>query len=127
MQEYLLDTHVLLWCLMNPAALEIQVRNRIADGANRVVVSTASIWEAAIKAGLGKLDIPDDFVGAIRDASFEDLPISSEHAVRAGGLPRHYGDPFDRMLIAQAQHERLTLVTADAKLDAYDVKVLRAG
>lgn len=89
-------------------------------------VSAATVWEATIKQAAGKLTIPGDLVDAASAIGFEPLTISLAHGQRAGRLPRHHGDPFDRMLVAQAQHERLTLVTADRRLQAYDVDILAA-
>jgi PIN domain nuclease of toxin-antitoxin system len=90
-----------------------------------VLVSSATIWEIEIKRARGRLRTPDDVVGMIDHAGFEPLPIDFEHAVRAGRLPRLHGDPFDRMLVAQAQVEGLMLATGDAMLGRYDVAVLQ--
>lgn len=89
-------------------------------------VSAATVWEATIKQAAGKLTIPGDLVDAVSAIGFESLTISLAHGQRAGRLPRYHGDPFDRMLVAQAQVERLTLVTADRRLQAYDVDILAA-
>jgi PIN domain nuclease of toxin-antitoxin system len=87
-------------------------------------VSAASVWELAIKRASGKLKAPDDLLEQIAVAKFGELGVTFEHAMRAGALPPHHGDPFDRMLVAQAQSEKLTLVTNDARIAAYDVPVL---
>jgi PIN domain nuclease of toxin-antitoxin system len=87
-------------------------------------VSAASVWEIAIKRASGKLKAPDDLLEQVAVARFAALGITFEHATLAGELPPHHGDPFDRMLIAQAQIENLTLVTGDARIAAYDVPVL---
>ncbi|MGH3131812.1 MAG: type II toxin-antitoxin system VapC family toxin, partial [Gaiellaceae bacterium] len=84
------------------------------------------VWEIAIKRATGKLTIPDDLIRALEGAAFERLEITWEHTERAGALPAHHHDPFDRMLIAQAQLEGLTLVTRDPRLAAYDVAILPA-
>lgn len=84
----------------------------------------ASLWEIAIKVALGKLDVPDDLPERVRQLGFELLPIASDHAWRVRSLPHHHGDPFDRLLIAQAQLEQLPIVTADAAFDDYDVVVI---
>lgn len=126
MNGLLLDTHVLLWWLLTPDLLRGAVRSELAGSAERVVVSAASVWEATIKHAAGKLSIPDDLADAVPTIGFEPLSISLAHGQRAGRLPRHHGDPFDRMLVAQAQHERLSLVTADRRLHAYDVDILAA-
>lgn len=121
----LLDTHVVLWWLEG-TGLDDTVVERISDGGELVVVSAASIWEAAIKAALGKLDMPEALAAAVIDEGFEPLPITFEHAEMAGGLPPHHRDPFDRMLVAQALREDLTLVTHDPAFDPYGVALLPA-
>jgi PIN domain nuclease of toxin-antitoxin system len=88
-------------------------------------VSAASVWELAIKQAQGRLRLPGDFLELIEETCFRRLPITFEHGVEAGALRLHHADPFDRMLIAQARIERLTLATADASLQAYDVSILR--
>jgi PIN domain nuclease of toxin-antitoxin system len=120
----LLDTCVLLWWL-DASHLTDAVLERIADPGELVVVSAASIWEAAVKAALGKLETPEALGGAVVDEGFEPLPITFEHAERAGALPPHHRDPFDRMLVAQALTEGLTLVTHDPAFDAYGLDLLR--
>lgn len=121
----LLDTHVLLWALSNDAKLGGPARDAITDGSTLVFVSAATAWEIAIKKALGKLEAPDTYPEALRRYRFTPLDISSEHALAVEQLPPHHHDPFDRLLVAQAQLEGLTLVTHDARLGAYDVKVLR--
>lgn len=122
----LLDTHVLLWWLADDPKLRPEMRDAVADPGNLVLVSAASAWEISIKKALGKLDAPDDLEQVVEDARLQTLSITVGHALRAGSLPRHHDDPFDRMLVAQAQIERLVLTTADARLSAYDVAVLPA-
>ena len=119
----LLDTHALLWWL---AGVEMARRAvaAIADPRALVVVSAASVWECAIKAGLGQLVVPGPLEPVIVEEGFEPLPIRLEHASRVGLLPGHHRDPFDRMLVAQAQVERLTIVTRDPAFDDYEVDVL---
>lgn len=119
----LLDTHTLLWWLAD-RRLGQEARERIADPDTLVAVSAASVWEAAIKASLGKLRVPGSLADAVADNGFEALPISLRHAASAGALPPHHRDPFDRMLIAQAVAEGLTIVTRDAAFNAYEVAVL---
>jgi PIN domain nuclease of toxin-antitoxin system len=89
-----------------------------------VFVSAATAWEAAIKAALGRLHYPDTIESGVEESGFEKLPITLAHAERAGRLPRHHADPFDRMLVAQAQTESLTLVTDDTRLRRYEVAIL---
>jgi PIN domain nuclease of toxin-antitoxin system len=116
----LLDTHALLWWLADDAQLPTSARRAIRNEA-AVHVSAGTVWEIAIKRALGKLDIADGWYQAtFRD--FTELPITEEHARRAGELPPHHRDPFDRMLIAQALTEGLTVVTADPAFDAYAVQ-----
>ncbi|MBV8084220.1 MAG: type II toxin-antitoxin system VapC family toxin [Chloroflexi bacterium] len=118
----LLDTHVLLWWLSD--TLPVASLARIADPATDVSVSAASVWEIAIKQSAGKLRAPADLEEQIAASGFTSLSIALPHALRAGSLPRHHADPFDRMLVAQAQLEDLALMTADKRLSAYDVRVL---
>jgi len=121
----LLDTHILLWALANDRRLSAGVRTVIEDSA-QAYVSVASVWEIAIKRASGKLDAPADLGRVITYSGFDPLPIGVDHALSAGSLPPHHADPFDRMLVAQAQHEGLTLVTADRQIAKYDVRVLVA-
>ena len=120
----LLDTHVLLWWLADDATLKIAARDSIRDPSNIIFVSAASAWEISIKKTPGKLDAPDDLPVAIAANQFQPLSITVLHGVSAGQLPRHHDDPFDRMLIAQAQTEQLTLVTHDSLFRPYVVDVL---
>ncbi len=120
----LLDTHAVLWWLAD-TDLTPTARARIADPDELVLVSAVSLWEVAIKRGVGKLEVDGTIIDHLADGGFEPLPISWEHAERAGGLPPHHRDPFDRMLVAQAQAEDLTLVTRDSAFDAYEVTILR--
>jgi len=121
----LLDTHALLWWLADEA-LTPQARDAIADPANLVVVSAASAWEISIKKALGKLTAPDDLEQQIQAGGLVPLPIGIAHGVAAGQLPRHHEDPFDRMLIAQAFAEGLTIMTRDKRFDDYGVALLLA-
>jgi PIN domain nuclease of toxin-antitoxin system len=124
LSSLLLDTHVLLWSLDDVSRLSPSALEAVGDGATEVFVSAASAWEISIKRAIGKLQAPADLRDAIREASFMDLDVTFAHASRAGGLPPHHSDPFDRMLVAQAQSEGLTLVSADERLAAYDVQIL---
>jgi PIN domain nuclease of toxin-antitoxin system len=119
----LLDTHALLWWLADQE-MSAGAKAEIADPANLVAVSAASIGEMSIKAALGKLDIDRPLAPTVRAAGFELLAITAEHADRAGTLPLHHRDPFDRMLIAQAQAEGLVVATRDPAFDAYEVRTL---
>ncbi len=122
----LLDTHVLLWALAESPELARDLRRKIADPSNDVLVSAASVWEIAIKKRLGKLDAPDNLLEVLEASDFSPLSINFVHAAAAGSLPPHHDDPFDRMLIAQAQSEGLILVTADRRLRAYQVELMQA-
>lgn len=119
----LLDTHVLLrW--LEGRGLSDAVTARIADPGELVVVSAASIWEASIKAALGKLETPEALGAVVLDEGFEPLPVSFDHAELAGTLPPHHRDPFDRLLVAQAITEEAAIVSADPVLRNYDVTVV---
>ncbi|MEX0658472.1 MAG: type II toxin-antitoxin system VapC family toxin [Egibacteraceae bacterium] len=122
----LLDTHALLWALADEPTLANGARDAITDGRNRVLVSTVSVWEIVIKKALGKLHAPDDLPQQLTSARLEPLEITITHALAVGDLPDHHTDPFDRMLVAQARTEGLTLVTRDARIAQYDVAVLPA-
>lgn len=123
----LLDTHAFLWWIGDEPALGPRAREAIAAPANVVFVSAATAWEIAVKREAGKLDAPGEVGAWIRDGGFTELAIEVEHAVASAGLPRHHGDPFDRLLIAQARLEDLTLVTSDPEILGYDVATLDAG
>ena len=124
----LLDTHAFFWWLSGSSRLSLPARQAIADEDNEVMVSAASAWEIATKHRIGKL--PDaealalDIPGAIAEQNFEELPITVEHAVRAGALPGPHRDPFDRMLIAQALSGNLVLVSIESLFDSYGVRRL---
>ncbi|MEM7117383.1 MAG: type II toxin-antitoxin system VapC family toxin [Chloroflexota bacterium] len=121
----LLDTHIFLWAIEDHPNLTEPARNAIIDGRNVVFVSAATAWEIAIKRGLGKLDVPQgDYLGELHAHRFTPLDIKTEHTLAVEFLPMHHKDPFDRLLIAQAQIEKLTLVTRDPKIMAYDVSVI---
>jgi PIN domain nuclease of toxin-antitoxin system len=124
----LLDTHALLWSigdedLLSPAAYDV-----LSAGVVPAYVSAASIWEIAIKRASGKLDAPENLLDKVAAARFIELGITFKHALIAGALggrgSNHHKDPFDRMLVAQAQSENLTLITNDERIAAYDVPVL---
>jgi PIN domain nuclease of toxin-antitoxin system len=119
----LLDTQVFLWWRTNDPQLNAEAREAIAT-APIVFVSAASAWEAAIKLALGRLALPEPFSAGVDRSGFRRLAISFEHSEVAAALPRHHGDPFDRMLVAQAQLEGCTLVTHDQLLRSYDVATL---
>ena len=124
MSALLLDTHVLLWWRGDYRRISVRAREAIADPGHVLFFSAASIWEMAIKHAAGKLKMPADVLDTFEQRGFTELPMSSRQGLIAGALPPHHGDPFDRMLVAQAQSEKLALVTNDARIAAYDVPVL---
>lgn len=127
MRRLLLDTHTLLWWLSGDQSLGERARAAIADPRNEVFVSAATGWEIAIERAIGKLGIEDeDLDSIVEDEGFAHLPITFFHGTQAGTLPQHHKDPFDRMLVAQAQAEGLTILTADAEIPKYGVHVLSA-
>ena len=111
MSRFLLDTHVLLWSLSQPEHLHPDARDTIRGAQNQVFVSTVTVWEIAIKSALGKLTVPDDLETQLRLNRFDILNITLAHARAIEHLPLLHRDPFDRMLIVQAQHERHALNT----------------
>jgi PIN domain nuclease of toxin-antitoxin system len=113
---------VLIWVAKE--LLEPEAHRAIEESPDAVLVSAATIWEIEIKRALNKLEAPDDLAGLVDESGFERLEISYEHAREAGRLPLLHGDPFDRMLIAQARLDGLTIATADPKIKRYDVPVL---
>ena len=118
----LLDTHVLLWALAQPHRLDEETRATIESGATEVLFSAASIWEIAIKAGLGRADFavkPAEIARTAVDIGFVELVIRSDAAALVGELPLYHRDPFDRVLVAQAMVEPATLYTADDRLARY--------
>lgn len=124
----LLDTHAFLWWIDDDEALGSAARAAIDVPTNPVYVSAASAWEIAIKRTKGTLDAPQGDVATwIAQEGFAELEIAVRHGTAAGALPLHHRDPFDRMLVAQAQLEEMTLVTADSGLAAYDVPIIPAG
>ena len=124
----LLDTHTFFWWFSGSSRLSLPARQAIEDDGNDVMVSAASAWEIATKHRIGKL--PDaaalalDITGAIAGQNFEELAITVEDAARAGALPGPHRDPFDRMLIAQAQSRNLVLISSESLFDRYGVRRL---
>lgn len=116
----LLDTHILLWGLSDDRRLNKSTRDIVVNPSNEIFVSAVSIWEVAIKATLGRIEIEiDDLDAAVADAHFQPLPITFPHALTAGRLPNVHRDPFDRMLVAQARVEELRIVTHDRVFERY--------
>ena len=121
--QLLLDTHVFIWWRENSPRLGDDARRRIRS-ASVVFVSVASAWEAAIKIALGRLRLPESFEAGVVASRFDKLWIDFSHAEVVATLPHHHKDPFDRMLIAQAMSERLTLVTHDRRFGPYGIDVV---
>jgi PIN domain nuclease of toxin-antitoxin system len=128
---YLLDTHVWLWLLSDPERIGSDLLAELRDARTRLLLSAASSWEIAIKWALGGLALPEPPASYVpsrmQRSSVEGLAVSHAHALQVSTLPPHHEDPFDRLLVAQAQVERVTIVTLDPLLDAYDVPVRSAG
>lgn len=126
--KLLVDTHVLLWWFLRSDRLPKKIRAILADTGSEVFASAASTWEIAVKAGIGRLSLPGEpgqyFPDRFRRAKIQELPITSAHTYGVFALPKHHADPFDRLLIAQAQHEGMTIVTADRTFKQYDVRTL---
>ncbi|MGW7252551.1 type II toxin-antitoxin system VapC family toxin [Streptomyces sp. NPDC054834] len=123
--KLLADTHVVLWWLLADDRLPPEVKE-LLDTEPEVYVSAVTPWELSVKRRLGKLEGPPDLLRRAWECGLRQLLISGEHGIQAGDLPLHHRDPFDRMLIAQAQLEDLTLITRDTWIPKYDVPVLRA-
>ncbi|MGC9453089.1 MAG: type II toxin-antitoxin system VapC family toxin [Oceanipulchritudo sp.] len=123
--NYLLDTHVFLWMLSEPGRLNRKAVQAIHNPDHAVFVSAVSGVEIAIKAGLGKLEVPDGLADEINSRGLQELPLTFRHGEALAALPLHHADPFDRMLLAQALEEDLVIITHDAKMERYaGVKLL---
>ncbi|MGO8768973.1 type II toxin-antitoxin system VapC family toxin [Mycobacterium sp.] len=130
MKRYLIDTHVWLWMQSDPDRLCDETRAIVQDVRTNILFSAASAWEIAIKYRLGKLPLPEPPASYVPDrmrrSGTSPLPVDHAHTLRTADLPDHHRDPFDRVLIAQAQLLDLTIITADDQLSAYDVTVVAA-
>lgn len=127
MKRILLDTHVLIWWFNGDEKLGENAIQNIVNPENIIFVSAATVWEMSIKQKMGKLIAPDDIESKIEQAGFSALPISLFHAQQAGLLSLHHKDPFDRMLIAQAQAEGLEILTKDEHFPAYGTRLINAS
>lgn len=126
--KLLLDTHALLWWLADDARLGKDARARIEDPGNQVIVSHASLWEIAIKIGIGKLRLDmGEAAAAVRQRGLDELGLAEAHLVTLAALERHHRDPFDHMLIAQAIVEGATLMSADERMREYPVATVPCG
>lgn len=123
--KYLLDSHTLLWATSQSQLLSETARREIAAPQNIIFVSLASLWELRLKESLGKLKVLPGFYRQLPEMGYELLPLSLAHIETFGNLPWHHKDPFDRMLVAQAMTEQLTLMTRDATLLQYEVSVMK--
>jgi PIN domain nuclease of toxin-antitoxin system len=124
LSRLLVDTHAVLWWLADDDSLSAEARAVLADPGNELLVSSASVWEIAIKRSLGKLEAPDDLVEVISDEGFTFLGVTPSHGWRVTTLPLHHGDPFDRLLAAQALVEGIPVLTADPQFGPYGVGVM---
>jgi PIN domain nuclease of toxin-antitoxin system len=126
----LVDTHCWLWMVGAPDRLSERGRALLADSANELLLSAVAAWEIAIKHSIGRLDLPGEPAAVVSDwivrSGVTPLPILHTHALRVASLPHHHADPFDRLLVAQAQLEEAPILTADATFDSYDVEVIPA-
>jgi PIN domain nuclease of toxin-antitoxin system len=120
----LLDANAFVWWVTSSPRLTATARAEIADGANDIAVGIGAVWELTIKRALGKLHFPFDLETELRNENFAVLPIGFAHLRKLDGLPRHHGDPFDRLLIAQALAEGLPIATADRRFAAYGVQIV---
>lgn len=129
-RRVMLDTHVFLWAASEPERLSTAARNAIEDPTSEIFISAAVVWEIVIKHALGKLQLPASpasFIPTlIAQLGFRALPITHEHALTLGVLPKHHNDPFDRMMIAQARCEGMTLISTDSNVARYAVQYLPA-
>ena len=128
--SYLLDTHILLWWLFNDPKLNAECREIVRNPAHRILVSSVSAWEIATKYRIGKLpeakQIVEEYSQILHQSKFIELPITSAHALRAGSLPISHRDPFDRMIMAQAELENLPVITYDAAFQTGLIRVIPA-
>jgi PIN domain nuclease of toxin-antitoxin system len=120
----LLDTHIALLAITGDATLDEEFLDRLRHDPD-IFLSPVSLWEVTIKQATGKLDGPADLAERLRDMGFRELPVTFAHAIAAGRLPQHHRDPFDRMLVAQAATEGLTLVSRDESIARYDIDILK--
>ncbi|MFT4009954.1 MAG: type II toxin-antitoxin system VapC family toxin [Nocardioidaceae bacterium] len=120
----ILDTHILLWWWDDFARLPNGTAELIADPEHEVFVSAVSIAEIAVKKSIGRLEIGEDFAGGLQGDGFAELALTATHSARVATLPLLHRDPFDRLLVAQAQIEEATLVTVDTMVKQYDVRTL---
>lgn len=128
--SYLLDSHVFLWWLEDSPRLSLRMRGAIAAPRETIYVSAATIWELSLKVSIGRLSIKGAMANRLNEqieaCGFAELPVSAAHAAAAARLPQHHADPFDRMLVAQANSEGATLISADKAMARYQVSLLES-
>ena len=127
MKKYLIDTHILLWLMLEPQKLSNAVKKTLQNTNNELYISRISLWEIAIKIKIGKLNIKMNFIDicvALKENDFILLDLKNKHIVETLALPFHHRDPFDRMLIAQAKTENLTIITKDQNFSEYNIDIL---
>ena len=124
--KYLLDTHSLLWTIFEPDKLSAEAQEIILDRNNIICISIISLWEISIKQNIGRLNIPDKFYEVVRQGGFEILSLTISQIEQYKTLPLYHRDPFDRMLIVQAQQHKLIFITRDSEINKYDVKIVMA-
>lgn len=124
MKRILLDTHAIIWWLAEPELLSKKQFDIISEPSSQVFISAASIWEIRIKESIGKIEVPQNFLDLIKDEGFQFLAINESHADYVSSLPLIHKDPFDRIIIAQAKLEKLSLVTSDKSFEGYEVEII---
>ncbi len=124
--KYLLDTHSLLWTIFEPNKLSTEAQAIISDQDNIICVSLISLWEISIKQNIGRLDIPEEFFEVVSKGGFEMLSLTIPQIKQYQTLPLHHRDPFDRILIVQAQQQKLILITRDSEISKYDLEIVKA-
>jgi len=123
-RKYLVDSHILLWWFMEPKKLASSVYSVIEDPDNEIYISVATIWEIAIKSSLNKLKVPENFNGILEKEGFKVIPIDLSTAWKVKDLPFHHNDPFDRLIVATAMQQDLTVITHDEQFKGYGISVL---
>ncbi len=124
--KYLLDTHVILWWLLDPKELNKKARDIISDRSHLLFTSSVSFWEMAIKSSIGRLNLPNNMIELLKNEKIDTLPLTAEDALSVVDLPILHNDPFDRMLVVQAKRHDMVLITRDSKLGQYPVTILKA-
>lgn len=124
--RFLLDTQIFIWWMEDQKRLKENIKSVLTDSTNTIFLSVTSVWEMVIKLKIGKLKLPKNWKQTIRNGRFEILPVNLEHTLALEELPLHHKDPFDRMLIAQANVEGCTFITVDQKIQKYKIPVVNS-